>query len=212
MKEADEEKGNRGKGRGAEGELVGVVKKKAAEQVVDEVAAGRGTEGNSDRRLRGRCRRLGCGVSGAAIDASNFRLRKAMLEKPTKMFRYMAGRLLKLSLFIASPLLQCRKNKRQIRRIKLATESKKKTAGKGKRRGRKERRRGGGGISVPPCATRVNVQVSSKRFALLLLLQRFRFLSFLCSALRITFAVSGSHAATPPPMRQPKTTKALLEQ
>lgn len=34
------------------------------------------------------------------------------------------------------------------------------------------------------------------------------------SALRITFAVSGSHAATPPtlPMRKPKTTKALLEQ
>lgn len=210
MKEAEEEEGNRRKGRGAEGELVGVVKKRAAEQVVDEVAAGRGTEGNSDRRLRGRCRGLDCGVSGAAIDASNFRLRKAMLEKPTKMFRYMAGRLLKLSLFIPLPPLQCRKNKRQIRRIKLATESKK-TAGKGKRRGWKERRRGGR-ISVPPCATRVNVQVSSKRFALLLLLQRFRFLSFLRSALRITFAVSGSHAATPPPMRQPKTTKALLEQ
>lgn len=211
MKEAEEEEGNRRKGRGAEGELVGVVKKKAAEQVVDEVAAGRGTEGNSDRRLRGRCRGLDCGVSGAAIDASNFRLRKAMLEKPTKMFRYMAGRLLKLSLFTPSPPLQCRKNKRQIRRIKLATESKKKQLAKGRE---EEGKRGeeGGRISVPPCATRVNAQVSSKRFALLLLLQRFRFLSFLCSALRITFAVSGSHAATPPPMRQPKTTKALLEQ
>lgn len=210
MKEAEEEKGNRRKGRGAEGELVGVVKKKAAEQVVDEVAAGRGTEGNSDRRLRGRCRGLDCGVSGAAIDASNFRLRKAMLEKPTKMFRYMAGRLLKLSLFTPSPPLQCRKNKRQIRRIKLATESKKNSWQREEERKEREEKRGR--ISVPPCATRVNVQVSSKRFALLLLLQRFRFLSFLRSALRITFAVSGSHAATPPPMRQPKTTKALLEQ
>lgn len=133
-----------------------------------------------------------------------------MLEKPTKMFRYMAGRLLKLSLFIASPPCSVVKTNAKSAASNWLQKVKK-TAGKGKRRGWKERRRGGG-ISVPPCATRVNVQVSSKRFALLLLLQRFRFLSFFCSALRITFAVSGSHAATPPPMRQPKTTKALLEQ
>lgn len=139
MKEAEEEEGNRRKGRGAEGELVGVVKKKAAEQVVDEVAAGRGTEGNSDID---RCRGLDCGVSGAAIDASNFRLRKAKLEKPTKMFRYMAGRLLKLSLFIASPPLQCRKNKRQIRRIKLATESKKNSWQREVERKEREEKRG----------------------------------------------------------------------
>lgn len=85
--------------------------------------------------LWGCCQRLDCGVNAAAaaaIDASNFRLRKAMLEKPTKMSRYMAGRLrlleLFLSLFIPSfllPPLECRKNKLQIRRIKLATESKK---------------------------------------------------------------------------------------
>lgn len=146
MKEAEEEEGNRRKGKGAEEELVGVVKKKAAEQVVDEVAAGRGTEGNSDRRLRGRCRRLDCGVSGAAIDASNFRLRKAMLEKPTKMFRYMAGRLLKLSLFTPLPHLQCRKNKRQIRRIKLATESKKNSWQREEKRKEREEKRGGGSL------------------------------------------------------------------
>lgn len=137
MKEAEEEEGNRRKGRGAEAELVGVVKKKAAEQVVDEVAAGRGTEGNSDRRLRGRCRRLDCGVSGAAIDASNFRLRKAMLEKPTKMFRYMAGRLLKLSLFIASPPCSVVKTNAKSAASNWLQKVKK-TAGKGKRRGRKE--------------------------------------------------------------------------
>lgn len=102
-----------------------------------------------------------------------------MLEKPTKMSRYMAGRLRLLELSLSSfllPPLECRKNKRQIRRIKLATESKKNSWLQ------QEEVEGGGeeSNSVPPCATRVNVQVSSKRFALLLLLlHRFPFPSFL---------------------------------